>query len=259
MDDSHNALPPTERFSDRVDLYERFRPAYPAAIVPFLQRSIGLSSEIVIADIGSGTGLLAELFLRAGNEVYAVEPNDEMRAVAESRFSSLENFRSIKAVAEATTLPDRSIGLITAGQAFHWFELDAARREFRRILQPDGWVALVYNSWNVPDSPVAADYAALMNRYGVDYERVKRQNRLGDETVRFFGGDGPRKESFPNDQGYDLEALYGRAFSSSYAPLSGHPSHDPLVEGLRQLFDDHAVDGRLQFPYITTVYWGKLR
>lgn len=258
MADADSPLLPTERFSDRAGLYERFRPGYPADIIPFLEEAIGLSNKTIIADVGSGTGLLTELFLRAGNRVYAVEPNDKMRAVAESRFGDLANFSSIKATAEDTTLADRSIGLLTAGQAFHWFELDAARREFQRILQPEGWVALVYNTWNVPDSPIAAEYETLINRYGVDYERVKRQNRLGDETDRFFGEQGPLEKSFANDQPYDLEALCGRALSSSYAPLPGHINYEPLVDGLRQLFDNYAVDGRLQFPYITTVYWGKL-
>lgn len=258
MNESPGALPPTKRFSDRVDFYERYRPGYPSAIIPFLQESIGLVDTSIVVDIGSGTGLLTELFLQAGNDVYAVEPNDEMRAAADVRFSDLSNFHSINATAEHTSLADQSVDLVTAGQAFHWFELVATRREFQRILRPNGWIALVYNSWNVPGSTVAREYAELVNRYGTDYQRVKRQNLLGDDIVRFFGGEGPREEPFENNQRYDFDALRGRALSSSYAPLPGHANHEPFLNGLLELFERNAKDGRLEFPYVTTVFWGRL-
>lgn len=259
MEDSAAADHPTQRFSNRVAFYERFRPRYPAALLSFLQEAIGLTAQHIVADIGSGTGMLAELFVRHGNIVYAVEPNDEMRQAAERQLGDSPNFRSVHAQAEQTSLAGNSIDLITVGQAFHWFELEATRKEFERILHTGGWVAVVYNSWNVPESTVAGEYRRLIDRYGIDYQRVKRQNRMGNDLIDFFGGEEPRREQFENNQFYDFEALTGRALSASYAPLPGHPNYEPLMAALRHLFDQNAKDGRLLFPYRTTVYLGQLR
>lgn len=249
---------PTERFSNRVAYYEQYRPGYPREILRFLEKAIGFSREWVVADIGSGTGLLTVLFARNGNPVFAVEPNKEMRLVAEARFREAQNVRNVDARAEHTSLAAESVDLVVAGQAFHWFDTQMAREEFRRVLRPPGWTALVYNSWHVPHSQVASEYARLVDQYGTDYKRVNRQNRMQEELLRFFGGREPQEQRFDNDQIYDFEALRGRALSSSYAPLPGHPSHEPFIAGLRELFDAHAEDGRLTFPYETTVQLGPL-
>lgn len=259
MSEQGTTMQPTERFSSRVTYYVQYRPRYPRAILPFLEEAINLTTETVIADIGSGTGFLAELFLSYGNDVFAVEPNDNMRAAADERYGDNARFHSVSGTAEQTTLPNNSIDLITAGQAFHWFEVNKTHQEFQRILRPRGWVALIYNSWNLPQSPVAADYRDLLDRYGTDYQHVSCQRKIGPDMVRFFGAGGPNEERFANDQSYDFDALCGRVLSSSYAPLPDQPNYEPLVAGLRQLYERHAVDGRIMFPYETTVYWGKPR
>lgn len=259
MDRASKDLDPTQRFTERVAYYRQYRPGYPPAVLSYLESAGALSRATVVADIGSGTGLLTELFLAHGNMVYAVEPNAEMRAVAEDELGNDARFHSVVGRAEETTLEDGSIDLVAAGQAFHWFRIDEAREEFRRILRPDGQVALIYNSWNVVDSPIAGEYRALVDRFGIDTKRVTCQRRIGPDMTAFFGGDGPREAHFDNPQHYDFEALRGRALSSSYAPLVGHPNHAPFVEGLGKLFERHATDGVLVFPYKTTLYVGLLR
>src|SRR5580765_7216511 len=123
-------IDPTTRFTTRVDNYVKYRPSYPAAIITLLETECGLTSESLVADIGSGTGLLTELFLKHGNKVFAVEPNAEMRAAGERLLARYPSFISVSATAESTTLEDNSIDLIVAGQAFHWFERAAAKVEF---------------------------------------------------------------------------------------------------------------------------------
>ncbi len=152
----------TQRFSSRADNYARYRPSYPAAVVELLRRECGLTPDAVIADVGSGTGILSELLLRNGNRVYAVEPNDAMRAYAEEKLASYPGFVSVPARAEATTLPDASVQLVTAGQAFHWFEPVATRPSGVRILRPGGWVALIWNSRQEDASAFARGYEALL-------------------------------------------------------------------------------------------------
>src|ERR1035438_3538154 len=133
---------PTQRFSSRVEDYICYRPSYPADAIAFLERECGLTSQSRVADIGSGTGLLSEPFLRFGCEVDGVEPNAEMRAAGQRLLAGWPRFHSIAGRAEATTLPNGSADLVSAGQAFHWFDSDAARTEFRRILKPGGGGAL---------------------------------------------------------------------------------------------------------------------
>src|SRR4051812_26588364 len=103
---------PTRRFSSRVENYVKYRPSYPAEVVELLAAECGLTPTALVADVGSGTGLLAELFLKNGNHVFGVEPNREMREAGERLLGSYANFTSVNGTAEATTLPDRSVDMI---------------------------------------------------------------------------------------------------------------------------------------------------
>ena len=158
---------PTERFSDRVDAYVKYRPDYPRAVLELLQTECGLTPRSAVADIGSGTGKLSELFLRNGNSVYGVEPNPEMRLAGENLLSSYPGFVSVAGSAEATTLPDQSADFITAGQAFHWFDQKLARQGFERILKPDGLVVLVWNE-RLTDTSFLEAYEMLTQTYATD-------------------------------------------------------------------------------------------
>ena len=246
----------TKRFSDRVDNYVLYRPGYPVSILDLLREKCGLGNTAVIADIGSGTGILSELFLQNGNRVYGVEPNDEMRAAAERQLSQYANFTSVNGTAEATTLPDNWADFVTAGQAFHWFKPEEARVEFQRILKPNGWAALI---WNTRDerSRFMKGYEKLLNQYAIGYGETK-QSRSHEHIPGFFGSE-PAIGEFPNEQIFDWKGLLGRSLSSSYAPLPGHPAYEPLLAGLRQLFMEFAEDGRIRFPYITRVYYGRFQ
>jgi len=139
MTDSKN------RFSSRVEDYIKYRPGYPQEVISLLAAECGLTPDSIISDVGSGTGILSELFLRCGNKVYGVEPNAEMRTAAKRLLKDYVNFQSIDGNAEATTLPKHSVDFVTAAQAFHWFDQPKAHREFASILKPDGWAVLIWN------------------------------------------------------------------------------------------------------------------
>lgn len=244
---------PTQRFSSRVEDYVRYRPSYPGGILRLLARECGLTGRSRIVDIGSGTGLLARLFLDFGCDVVGVEPNPEMRHAGERLLADRPHFTSVNGRAEATTLREGSADFVTAAQAFHWFEPDRARVEFRRILRPHGWVVLVWNDRRrVPG--FMAGYEDLVAQYGPERPRVAE-----DELVRFFGNASWCLERLPNQQQFDLEGLRGRFLSSSYAPLPGAPGHETLIEDLGSLFAKHQVDGRVTLLYETEVYFGTLR
>jgi SAM-dependent methyltransferase len=248
----------TRRFSTRADNYARYRPSYPQQVLDVLREECGLTPDSVVADVGSGTGILTELFLRNGNTVYAVEPNREMREAAERLLSPYDSFHSIDGTAEATGLPDRSVQFVTAGQAFHWFDPDKARVEFTRILERGGWAVLVWNDRRTDSTPFLREYEELIRRNAPEYERVTHKQLGGDDMSRLFGPGGYRTASFPNHQVFDFEGLKGRLLSSSYAPEPGRPGHDAMMARLREIFDAHRQDGKVTFEYDTQMFFGRL-
>src|SRR5215470_11011072 len=152
----------TQRFSSRVDNYVLYRPGYPPEVLETLQRDCGLTSSSVVADVGSGTGLLTKVFLDNGNSVFAVEPNQDMREAGERSLGGYPRFTSVDGTAEATTLASHTVDLVTAGQAAHWFDLAKARAEFARILKPKGWAVLVWNERKTASTPFLVEYENLL-------------------------------------------------------------------------------------------------
>ena len=248
----------TARFSDRVADYVRYRPHYPDAVVRTLHEEVGLPAGAAVADLGSGTGISAELFLRHGCAVWAVEPNREMREAAEGWLGEQPAFHSVAGTAEATTLPDRSIDLAVAAQAFHWFYPARTRAELARILRsPTSPVALVWNSRQADTTPFLREYERLLLEFGTDYRSVNHRNIDPVRILAFFGGRFELRR-FPNEQSFDFEGLRGRLLSSSYTPPEGHPDHAPMMARLAEIFAEHAEGGRVRFLYDTELYFGAL-
>lgn len=248
---------PTQRFSARVDDYVRYRPRYPNAVLDLFRNELGLTPGSVVADVGSGTGISAEPFLRAGHVVYCVEPNANMRAAAERLLGLHVGFRSVNGSAEATTLPDRSVDFILCAQAFHWFDRAKAKLEFARITRPGAWVVLMWNNRRKAGTPFLEGYEDLLNRYGTDYQQVDHSNLTEADIVAFLGGS-PRTFHVPNAQHLDFDGLKGRAFSGSYTPLPGQAGYVEMNNGLRELFDRTAQGGRVTIKYDTEVFAGRL-
>jgi SAM-dependent methyltransferase len=246
-----------QRFSSRVADYVRYRPGYPTEALALLRSECNLQSGHVIADVGSGTGFLSELFLKNGNRVYGIEPNEGMRQAGEEYLASYDSFVSVDASAEATALENATIDFVTAGQAFHWFEPAAARLEFQRILKPSGWVVVMWNDRQM-DSTFANAYEELLVKYGTDYQRVRESYPESDKMQEFFAGGTVSQHSVPNAQTLDCEALAGRLRSSSYAPQEGQPNYAPMMAALEQLFRATQKNGHVRMEYATHVYFGRL-
>jgi SAM-dependent methyltransferase len=248
----------TTRFSSRVSDYVKYRPGYPPAVVRLLEEECGLTPESAVADVGSGTGLLAELFLRHGSRVYGVEPNREMREAGERLLAAYPNFVSVEGRAEETTLDDVSVDFVTAGQAFHWFDPAGARREFARILRPGGWVVIVWNDRRTAGTPFLEDYERLLLEYGTDYREVSVKYAEESSLAALFGPAAPLRKTFDNEQVFDFDGLRGRLASASYTPEPGHPNHAPLMAELEALFRRHERAGRVVVTYDTKVFYGRL-
>lgn len=258
MNDERRLRDPAVRFTGRVESYARFRPDYPAALIPYLVEHGSLNPGDIVADLGSGTGRLTERFLDAGHQVLAVEPNDEMRAAGEALLSGRSGFTSVAGRAEATGLPDASVDVVAAGQAFHWFDPEPTRRELSRILRPGGRVILVWNDRNSRAGGLMAGYESLLRRFGTDYHQVRRKGADEKEVEAFFGPAGCRRTVLPHAQELDLEGLRGRLLSSSYVPEAGETGFDAMIRALEELFHRHQEKGRVKLIYDTRVYHGTL-
>jgi len=181
-----------------------------------------------------------------------------MRQAAEEELGSTAGFRSVDGASEKTGVVSGSTDLVTAAQAFHWFDVAKTRKECLRVLKRNGWVAFLFNDRLVDGSPFLVAYEALLQRYATDYKLVNHAN-LKDETfVQFFGSDTYKVLSFPNVQEFDYRGLEGHLLSSSYAPSKGHHDHEPMLSELRQLFERNEVEGVVHFEYQTLVYMGRL-
>lgn len=246
------------RFSSRVENYVKYRPHYPVELISFLKGKKILTSKSVIADIGSGTGISSELFLKNGNVVFGVEPNMEMRKAAEKSLAVFSNFKSVDGTAEETTLENQMVDIIVTGQAFHWFDLEKCKIEFKRILNPKGTVVLIWNDRRTQSTPFLIGYENLLQTFGTDYREVDHKNI--DEKVfnNFFGEGNFKLKSFENFQHYDYNSLEGRLLSSSYVPSEGHHNYQPMINALKELFIHYQHDNTVTIEYDTIVYHGKL-
>lgn len=249
---------PLERFSDRAESYAQYRPHYSHDVVTAVQEACGLTPQHILADVGCGPGLLAEIFLENGNRVIGVEPNREMRLAGEKYLSGHPKFSMVDGSAEATTLADASVDFVLAGQAFHWFRPAETRVEFARILRQGGWAVLVWHDRNVDSTPFLRAYEAFVRRHSTDYEQVTHKYLASYEALRQFSA--PNEVGLikqHNQQQLDFDGLHGRLLSSSYIPKSGE-KHEAMMRELPQLFSTHAAADRVTLEYDTKIYYGHL-
>lgn len=249
-------IEPIERFTNRVENYVKYRPSYPSEILRFFSDNLGLTTNSIVADIGSGTGISAKIFLENGNIVYGVEPNAAMRGAAENFLAEFWNFKSIEGTSENTTLPDKSVDFVIAAQAFHWFDAEKARKEFDRILKLNGYVALIWNERKLDANDFLRDYENFLLEFEVDYRRVRHEN-ISAEDLKGYFPNGLKTVVFQNSQDFDFAGLRGRTLSSSYMPNATDKKFPAMEEKLKQLFTKHAESGKISLQYDTRIYYGQ--
>lgn len=236
-----------ERFRDAATagLYGRYRPSYPDALVDWILTTARAEQGSAVADVGCGTGISTRLLAARGLDVVGIDPSEEMLVEARREGGA----RYERGEAAATGLGDASVALVSVAQAFHWFELSAALREFARILRPGGQCVAF---WNVRalHAGFMADYDALLKRFSREYAIIdKPMDTLAELKARPEVRE-PREAAFEYVQGFDFEALHGRVWSSSYV-IHGVPDREGFERELRTCFERHASDGRIAFRYRT--------
>ena len=251
-------LSATERFSDRADAYVRGRPTYPQAIIEQLQKVGALKQGHTVVDLGVGTGLSAEPFLRSGYTVIGVEPNAPMRTTGDQQLLEFTGYRSVAGTAEATALADGVADLVIAGQAFHWFDVARAAIEVRRILRPGGWGALIWNDRQSTGSAFLAGYEALLRTHGIDYAKLLHRHIDEQAITQFFAPAHAAVAAFDNPRELERKDLLALAGSASYLPAPGDPRHAAMLLALNALFDTHAKNGTVRMMYRTRMHHAQL-
>ncbi|MHA2390699.1 MAG: class I SAM-dependent methyltransferase [Promethearchaeota archaeon] len=252
MTDKDYLIDPKKRFSSRVENYIKFRPRYPPEIIEFLKEKKILTRKSIVADIGSGTGILSEIFLKNGNRVFGIEPNNNMRVAGEDQLKKYPLFISIDGSAESTGLKDKSIDVITVGQAFHWFNVLKAKKEFKRILKPNGFVVIIWNNRRKMGGGFSSQYEKFILKFGTDVKQVRKNENKIDGFYNY------QRKVFYNYQDLDFTGLKGRLLSVSYIPLEGHPNYEKMLKELQTLFNSNKLAGKVRIEYDTEVYYGQL-
>ncbi len=246
-----------KKFDGMGEIYSNFRPSYPNGFIEYLYNEVGVDTCDNIADIGSGTGKLTEQLLEIGNKVYAVEPNTDMRNIAEEKLSGYEKFISINGTAENTGLPESSVEYITVAQAYHWFNVVAFKAECKRILSKNGRVILVWNSRNAEaESVIECD--AVNRIYCPNFKGFSGGNRgesIDSSFSDFFRGD-YEKRIFENNLSLDEAGFIGRQLSSSYALKPHEVGYENYLSELVEIFNRHSENGVMTLPQLTKSYVG---
>ena len=247
----------TTRFSDKANVYALARPRYPLTLVHHLEQAGVLKPGMILADVGSGTGLSAEPFLQTGYQVIGIEPNDAMRQEGNRYLAGHSGFQSVAGTATATTLTAKSIDFAFAAQAFHWFDLESTRTEMQRILKPPGWFLAVWNHRNPSSSPFQAAYEALLLQYCPEYPELARLYRSPERSAAFFSA-GYCDVTLRHPQQLPWPLFEARLLSASYLPEQNSPAFQRLLEEMHKLFDTYAIGGILHFELELWLHYGKL-
>ncbi len=246
-----------ERFSNRVENYVKYRPSYPSEVLDLFRDEMNLTGNSIVADIGSGTGISSRIFLENDNAVFGVEPNVLMRDAAEVFLKDFQRFQSIDGTSENTNLPENSVDFVIAAQAFHWFDKEKSRHEFKRILREKGFVALIWNERQLDTNDFLTDYENLLKKFGTDYEKVRHDN-LDEKMFSEFFGTKFHSRTFLNVQPLNFEGLKGRMLSASYMPSENDSLFAPMIRELKSLFENHAEKGKIQILYNTNIFFTQI-
>ena len=250
-----------DKFTRKAGIYDKYISSYPAELIDYLYSKIGFSKDSVIADIGSGTGKFSRLLLDKGSTVYCVEPNDDMRQIAENELGSnagYKDFISINATAEYTGLPEKSIDFITAAMSFHWFNRTKFNIECRRILKENGNVVFVYI---IPEkNDFIEKTLAIFDKYRIDPKKPYVTGEPPEDICGFFKNGTCDVMDFRHDALFTRENFIGMILSKAYSPTKEeNPSeYHALIKELSILFDGNNIDGFIKDPKSIRSYIGQI-
>ena len=241
-----------EKFTGKAELYDKYRPSYPDSLIDWLY---GKAKADTAADMGAGTGIFTLCLSKKPWKLTAVEPNPDMCGVLRKNAPFAE---VINASAENTGIESGSVGLVTAAQAFHWFDEEGYKAECKRILKPGGRVAVVYNDRT--ELGISLERDRICQKY-CEAARMEQSGRKAREEVDRFLKDQYFSDveifAADNDIEMDEEALVGDTLSRSYALKEVDEGFSRFVGELKDLFSKYEQNGFVTVKYTSTCYLGK--
>lgn len=190
-------------FGSEAAAYAEHRPGFPVEALRWALE-VSTRSPTRVLDLGAGTGKVAEQALRLGLDVVAVEPDDDMRGELARRLPAAT---ALAGTAEQIPLVDSSVDAVLVGQAFHWFDLDAALTEIARVLRPGGVLGVL---WNGEDTSV--EWVAGLH----EASRTSVPDGFAGDLVL------PRHDAFDPPERTRLKDSYRRTIDSLIATLTTH-------------------------------------
>lgn len=247
----------TKKFSGRAEDYTKGRPGYPQTLIDCLYTEYGFSDSSSIADVGAGTGKFSRQLLDRGSRVYLVEPNDDMRNMAQKELSNYDNAVLVNGSADMTGLEDNSIDFVTAAQAFHWFNADAFCKECKRILKSDGKVVLVWNTRDMSSEFNIKSYE-IYKKYCPAFKGYHGGMRDDDKRISDFFGNNCIKINCENPLVFTKEKFIIRSLSASYSLKEGDEDFGAYINELENLFDKYSEKGIVTMKNNTVAYIGAI-
>lgn len=244
-----------QKFTDKADNYEKFRPPFPSQLIDFIDQIGGLKDK-VIADIGSGTGRMTKLLLERSHIVYAIEPNEDMQKIAESKLGKKKNYCSISSTADHTTLKANSVDAIICAESYHWFDNENTILEFKRILKDGGYVFLI---WNTPENnSYDGECYELIQKYGIQENSGIISVTKEERAVHLFGKGNFIKNEFKHSFNEPYESFLGGSLSSAFAPKPEDKNYDAYINGIRDIFNRYSKDGLIEANFTAKCYYGTI-
>lgn len=236
---------PKTRFSKNASSYDQYRPSYPDKLIDWIISTTKIKPLSLIVDFGCGTGISTRLFSERGFRVIGIDPNEKMleQAVKIGGGAQYQIGDS-----EKTNLERNIADLCISAQAFHWFDLEKANQEIKRILKPGSYCCAF---WNMRIKTIfAKEYEKLLRTFSSDYEKTPK----ADEAIAAIKKSPSVKEykekEFKNSQSFDQDGLVGRAYSTSYV-AHGVKEHGKFKNALINLFNKYEKGGYVSFKYQT--------
>lgn len=243
-------------FTEKAKIYHESRQRYPDEMIDFLYNKLHINSQMLIADIGSGTGILSECFLKRGNQVIGVEPNDAMRQLSNLNLSYYDNFKSIKATAENTKICENSVDIVISGQAFHWFRQNLFKKECLRICRKTPLIIIVWNK--KADSLIEKERQSIRKSINNIQDYYQNSWDLRIKGVRHFFSEEYNCIEFNNDIINDYDTFIKRSLSDSQAPNKGHEQYNLYIDKLNNFFMKYSKNGVITIKNKTIVFWGTI-
>jgi len=247
-----------DKFTNKAENYTKYRPSYPQGFINHLVNEVGMNCESIVADIGAGTGILTKLLACKVKKIIAVEPNKDMLKVCRKHLKGIKNFTGIDASAENTSLPDSSVDFITAAQAFHWFDREKSKSEFKRILKKNGKVIIVWN-FKYADYDFLKENRSILRRFCPEFKGFTGGVENDSSSFSdFFKKDCCEYKVFDNYKTINLEEFIGGTLSASYSPSPEVSHYNNFISELTEVFNKYSTNGILKMPLKTWCYTGEL-